>query len=367
MKQNGTGKVDARPAAGAVKQLSFSDPEELVESIPEVDGEFTQLSAGPFAGEILRVGLEDVTLQRTYTGPETSSAQVLDPSVLALVSPIHWEGELIGFGEAIKRSDLLIPSGELVRRSRELTGVWIALDRSRIEATVAALLGVDEATLPAGWVHYPNLWAPLRGAMMEIVEAAARDPERFELPSVCDEANHRLVEGAVSLLVELCQRDQPTEPPPTGKARIVCRAEEFFDGAGEGRVSLADLARYAGVSARSLNYAFQSVYGMSPMQHFKKKRLGRARSRLYRAAPGRGVVKRVAFETGLSELGRFAAEYKALFGELPSVTLGRSWRRENQTRQAFQNCPVETTKDLKGPHRGEAEEDMASPAVVRPE
>ena len=324
MKQNGTGKPAARPAAPAVKQLSAFDPEQLVENTPEMDGEFVQVSAGPFVGELLRVHFEDVTLHRTHTGPETTSTQALDPSVLIIMSPLAWRGELSWFGEEVDRPDLFIPSGELVRRSRELTGVCIGLDRRRIEATVAALRGVDDATLPPGWVRDPKSWAPLSKAMVEIVEAAARNPERFELPSVRDAANHRLLASAVSLLVDLCQRDRPTEPPPAGKARIVRRAAELFDATGEDRISLADIARYASVSARSLNYAFQSVHGMSPMQYFKKRRLGRARSRLTAAAPERGAVKRVALETGLPELGRFAAEYQALFGELPSVTLERS-------------------------------------------
>lgn len=324
MKQTGTGKVDARRATPTVKQLSASDPEELAESTPEMDGEFVQLSAGPFVGDLLRVDFEDVTLHRTHTGPETTSTQALDPSVLIIMSPLAWRGELSWFGEEVDRLDLFIPSGELVRRSRELTGVCIGLDRRTIEATVAALLGVDDATLPAGWVRDPKIWAPLSKAMVEIVEAAARNPERFELPSVRNAANHRLVASAVSLLVDLCRQDRPTEPPPAGKARIVLRATERFDAAGEDRVSLANIAHYAGVSARSLNYAFRSVHGMSPMQYFKKRRLGRARSRLHHAAPERGAVKRVALEAGLSELGRFAAEYRALFGELPSVTLERS-------------------------------------------
>ena len=40
-------------------------------------------------------------------------------------------------------------------------------------------------------------------------------------------------------------------------------------------------------------------------------------------SPGafRAQVSRVALSTGCTHLGRFASEYRALFGELPSVTL----------------------------------------------
>jgi hypothetical protein len=41
------------------------------------------------------------------------------------------------------------------------------------------------------------------------------------------------------------------------------------------------------------------------------------------AEPDGATVKMAALETGVRHLGRFAAEYRALFGESPRETLGR--------------------------------------------
>jgi len=42
--------------------------------------------------------------------------------------------------------------------------------------------------------------------------------------------------------------------------------------------------------------------------------------------PGRSAIKRAALGAGLTHLGRFAAEYRDLFGESPSATLNQSAR-----------------------------------------
>lgn len=86
-------------------------------------------------------------------------------------------------------------------------------------------------------------------------------------------------------------------------------------------VSLADLCAAAGVSKSTLYMAFHQVCGRPPLEYFQKRRLTRARLGLLKASPQRGAVKRVALDTGFTELGRFAADYRRLFGEQPSSTL----------------------------------------------
>lgn len=101
---------------------------------------------------------------------------------------------------------------------------------------------------------------------------------------------------------------------------IVRRTEEYFMSAFPRQPSLVDLCRAAGVGKNSLYAAFRSLFDESPVAYFHKRRLSSARRALVRNPSERGLVKRVALSHGFTELGRFSAEYRLLFGELPSHT-----------------------------------------------
>jgi AraC family ethanolamine operon transcriptional activator len=72
-----------------------------------------------------------------------------------------------------------------------------------------------------------------------------------------------------------------------------------------------------GVSARTLHEGFRAVFGMSVQRYLRMRRLSLARSALRRGE----LVKRAALANGFWHLGRFAGDYRAVFGELPSETL----------------------------------------------
>ncbi|MGK7892341.1 MAG: helix-turn-helix domain-containing protein, partial [Xenococcus sp. (in: cyanobacteria)] len=72
---------------------------------------------------------------------------------------------------------------------------------------------------------------------------------------------------------------------------------------------------------RSLNYAFNQYYGISPMAFVKASKLHRARELLLEADPNETNVTEITNRLGFWQLGQFSKDYKALFNELPSNTL----------------------------------------------
>ena len=99
------------------------------------------------------------------------------------------------------------------------------------------------------------------------------------------------------------------------------RAEERFAVAEGGPISLADLCAAAGVGKNALYRSFHTVCGEPPLSYFRRRQLVHARSLLLGSRPERGAVKRVALDVGFTEFGRFAVEYRRLFGESPSATI----------------------------------------------
>jgi len=106
--------------------------------------------------------------------------------------------------------------------------------------------------------------------------------------------------------------------------RVVRRVVELIDAAPGAALTVADLAVCAGVSERSLHAAFRRQLGTSPMAYVRRRRLEHAHDDLLRLDPASGVkVTDVALRYGFAHTGRFAAAYRARFGEPPSATLRR--------------------------------------------
>jgi transcriptional regulator GlxA family with amidase domain len=114
------------------------------------------------------------------------------------------------------------------------------------------------------------------------------------------------------------QNDSGTGSSPA----IVARLDEALPGWWQAPVRVAQLARAAGVSTRTVHRAFRRQLGASPIARIRDERLELARRQLLEAVPGTTVTS-VAFDWGFQHLGRFAAQYRSCFGERPSDTLRR--------------------------------------------
>ncbi|MCA9811052.1 MAG: AraC family transcriptional regulator, partial [Candidatus Dadabacteria bacterium] len=75
---------------------------------------------------------------------------------------------------------------------------------------------------------------------------------------------------------------------------------------------------------RTLYYAFQEFYGISPINFLRLLRLTKARKDLLEADPKKTSVTDVAAKWHFWHFGRFSVEYKNIYGESPSATLGKA-------------------------------------------
>ncbi len=89
------------------------------------------------------------------------------------------------------------------------------------------------------------------------------------------------------------------------------------------RLSVTDLCRVAGVSERTLEYAFKELLGLTPQGYLTRLRLNRVRQALLAAPRASTTVSAEAVNCGFWHFGEFSRAYKACFGEAPSETLRR--------------------------------------------
>jgi len=123
-----------------------------------------------------------------------------------------------------------------------------------------------------------------------------------------------------------------TEPGPASAsasarapadARSLRRAKDYIHAHLDRPLVLADIARQACVSPRTLELVFKRHGEASPLAYARHQRLNAAHAALRALArEGRSAsVTDVALAHGFVHLGRFSAQYRAQFGCLPSQTL----------------------------------------------
>jgi len=111
--------------------------------------------------------------------------------------------------------------------------------------------------------------------------------------------------------------------PRRPRAEIIKRACEMVEAHSGVSIRIDDLAVAAGVSVRTLNYAFREQMGVSPQQFVRAYKLNTARIALLSAGTVSVRISDIAARLGVWEWGRFSFDYRRLFGELPSETLQR--------------------------------------------
>jgi AraC family transcriptional regulator, ethanolamine operon transcriptional activator len=157
-----------------------------------------------------------------------------------------------------------------------------------------------------------------------LVNMAARQPQVFDIPQTQTAAQVELLETLLAALgsaanVELTPRDLTRQ----AYSQVVRIAEDFALAHAAKRLCVTDLCTAAGVSERTLQYAFKELMGITPLAYLTRLRLHRVRQALRAATHGTTTVTAEALRCGFWHFGDFARAYKECFGELPSDTLRR--------------------------------------------
>jgi AraC family ethanolamine operon transcriptional activator len=200
--------------------------------------------------------------------------------------------------------------------------VWSALvcEPAVLDETIRRMHGAEPATAPkvaTAVESDPATIAALRAALQQAFLIAEAAPHVLESHAARRSLEESILAAAIGALDP--QGDRPVlDGPPLSHERVVRRAADAIAEKLDAPIYVGDLCEAAGVSERTLRNAFQSAYGMSPIRFLQLRRLHQVRRALRRDAAG--SVTEVALRHGFVNLGRFAAEYRQIFGESPSLT-----------------------------------------------
>jgi len=311
--------------APAVTSSTFTDSEEWSAVLSDWNLQFRQLDCGPLQASIDRVISSKLVVQRVQLSRRFHQCGFAPHGVLTFGIPdlgdsIKWYGD-----SAHKRSMM-----NFNRRNGfdAVSEVGFAANTFSIgsvafeqEASAMGMpMSVDQVTDSAEQflVGTADL-NRMRTIVSGLLTVTARDT-----------FSESIVEELQNDLIQLLVQSVANPDALTAKSNYTQR-QQAADRALElirtstNTSTLGEIYEYAGVSYRTLNRAFKERFGVSPKQYIVATRLAEARRALV-SSQGSVRITDVASNWGFWHLGRFARDYKRMFGELPSDTLNnRDW------------------------------------------
>lgn len=161
--------------------------------------------------------------------------------------------------------------------------------------------------------------------MLETLSAQVRRASLDGGPPAPLNINRRVEETLAYLALACLARGALATPQgPRGKRmKILAAALSIIDSDKGASPSVPELVRKLGVSRRTLENAFRDGLGLSPAAYLKASRLRGLSRNLLLANPSTHSVAELVAAHGFNHQGQLAADYRRMFGELPSATLRR--------------------------------------------
>lgn len=314
----------ARESSEYVDRIESRDVSDHAASLSPWRVKLWQLSGGAFHGLIERIQTENIVLCR-----DTSNCAVS----LSGKSPADY----VAFGTTLPRSPQMHVCGirldttklMVLDQGTEITafvlagahrwillvrpGLWAnATERKQIDHRMC-LTGPTREVLPSALAAVSNLVTAVFGTYMARCAELRNVATRRSVETL-------LVDYLIDEMFILKPEILGFSHDRSKRIRGYRRAIEMIH-ASPHTPSIPELARYSGVSQRTLEYSFQETLDMTPVQYLRAYRLNLVRQELQVSNPAEHTVASVALRLQFTELGRFAVEYRRLFGESPSKTL----------------------------------------------
>lgn len=308
-----------------VQLVSFDDFEAYESAIHGWTPVVRKLDTGPFRGELTQLA----------AGPIRLAHSRLD-SVLELEGTVQPGFQSFGLPLAASSPALwcLRPATRQTVSVYDASGSFEAATRPGFETVVLSFqpellselgehlgLGALETLLPAAQSVNcdPGKMSELRQLLFRVVRSLVGDASRAQqqaLQGVLEvEIPSRLLEALAD------RRWQRPSVAAHLRARALRRAREYIAARPDEPVGVVDLCRASGASQRTLRRAFTEHLGVPPKTYLRARRLNGVYRDLRRGDPRDVCVADVANGWGFWHMGQFAADYRRLFGELPSKTL----------------------------------------------
>ena len=306
----------------------FGEPEDF-EAALRADGVRSLLVTGhrPFRSRLTQVTLHDLRLSAGDEYLPRIAFIVIPPNMVLVSLPIGSGPWPVWGGMEMQASEIVtLGPGEQVYARTDGPCRWgaIRIPGEDLAQYARALSGAEFVVPPAA------RWRPRRAALRQLRHfhgAAVRRVEARSAVLADSEAAHGLEQQIIEALVE-CLTAGPIEEETRTAAQQRAMLAQFEDLLqSEPLLGIADICAALGASERTLRECCNKHLGMAPNRYRRVRGMQLVHRALRSGSPVVSSVTAVAWRYGFRDLGGFAANYRALLGELPSVTLRRGSHR----------------------------------------
>lgn len=306
-----------------------SDADDHASCLQHWKQRYDQLTAGIFSGSFEEYWFDNVQVFRERTNQSIHEAGQAWEGSRTFGVPIEVDGKGWYCGEILDINSIITLRGgdELDFRTPRLHDILavttdtqalntyaLQVEHRDIEAELA-----DRRVVPSSAEQAETLRAFLRTVMASL--RATPDMLRH---APMRKALEQAIYG--SLIAAIGNEPESRAPSSNARQLVVERAREYMQAHIEEPITVADLCAELRVSRRTLQYSFQDVLNLNPVSFLRAMRLNGVRRALKHAEAASGTVADIAARWGFWHLSHFAADYRAMFGELPSETLRHSPR-----------------------------------------
>lgn len=307
---------DSAPWTGAgeglppIRAVTASDADEQAAHLIGWEQRYDQMSAGRFQGALVERRGPGLQVFREYTSESVHQDCCVRPDTFWFGMPLQpgrtrINGRLGGAGSVLVR-----PGGrqfELVTpEDCQIFGVVV--DRALLERHAERL------RCPLDWnrlSRQTRFTTPALSLYLALLRGFLQEDR--PMPMRAGEVLCHLLS-----LLDGGQIDLAGRRSLARRRRVVRAACERVLAVPHEPPTVAELCEGLGVSRRTLHNCFETVVGESPVHYMRVLRLNGARRQLRR---GDDSVAEVAFQWGFGHPSQFAADYRRLFGERPSLCL----------------------------------------------
>ena len=309
---------------------AFGESDELCEALTEAGyRRLLVIQPGAFRARMTRITLDHVRLSVTEEQLARIASITLTPGTTRVLLP-PLRGRLL-FGGLISDSGRIVTHGAGQSVIERLHGPcrWrdIVISTRHLTTFSCVLTGTPIVVPPA-----VRLWQPTARALRALSalhSAAMRATEKHPGGQYSQQALHGLEQQLIDRVVE-CLSGGPIGDSEARDERcggIMARFGQSIDAYPDQLPSVVHICKELCVDERVLRRCCHAHLGLGPVRYLRLLRMQRVRRALRNGTCGTTTVTQVVQRHGFGEVGRFATEYRAFYGELPSTTLNRSLGR----------------------------------------